>query len=303
MNKTYIETETPSGNVIFSISEGKYNNETVNTCEEIIGTRNTTCKALRFDQIYRSTGNDLFILTYSNITSYNNNNQNVVDSTEEDDNQNRLINNIVYEYPGSVLPKIDIDFKLSTSFISVSTKNENDVINLIDQKNKVQTDNISLLVENILEDYLNITLDSTNIKHNKTYRQTGLSILFKIECTNVPYVRMNVYWFGIGTSRMNRFDCEYLFEVDDLEDQVIRNEFALTNNIDTYSIYSQSGIVFRYSVTGKAAHFSYSELIAALSQLIVLFGFCTTVVTYIGYYLLPHDSRLYRKYLFYYLCV
>lgn len=236
LNKTYIEAESPSGNVVFSISEGKYLNETLNSCEELVNTKNSSCKTVDFHQIYRSTGSDMFILTYSDVTSYGVNTDN--NEYTDYDNQVNMLKKVSYEYPGSLLPNIKIDFKLSSSFLSVSTKNQNDIINLIDKKNKRKTENISLSIGEILENYLNISLDSMNEKQNQTYRESGLSVQLKVECSNIPYVRMNVFWLGIGTSRMNRFDCDYTFELDDLEDKVIRNEFALTNNIGTINIYT-----------------------------------------------------------------
>lgn len=93
-----------------------------------------------------------------------------------------------------------------------------------------------------------------------------------------------------------------MFELDTLKTTAIKEEIVYSQmNFDPYDVkytkYTRAGISFRYTITGRINEFSYSEVISAISQLIVFLGFCTTFTAYIGYYLLPHDSQIYRKYI------
>lgn len=171
-----------------------------------------------------------------------------------------------------------------------------------------------------VKDWLNIagiTLDDINTldvlinsDERKSFRDTGISVNIELDYdnTNNRETRKKVekiynsiiFYFIVGD---NDYLCEIRVKTDQVTPHIpdkiqylshpMESDFIIQSN---YKRIHRKAIMFHSSFRGSVTEFSFSELISALTDCVVLFNVAYIITKFIAFNILGDDSRLYSKY-------
>lgn len=169
-------------------------------------------------------------------------------------------------------------------------------------------EDISLTIKDWLS-IVGITMDDINPNdhiynnsniHN-TYRITGvgLHLTFDYDNTNNGKIRSKI------RKQINKDDyiCEIHVKLDEIVPTILDDVNYLGNQVRNnakididYRRTIRRGITFHFSSVGQIAEFSFSALISAITDGVVLLNVAYTVTRYIAFYFLGDDSKIYKRY-------
>lgn len=148
----------------------------------------------------------------------------------------------------------------------------------------------------------NVNIHNDNDRHN-TYRFTGANLKVTLDYDNSDKVSLNLGNMSDLVS-VKDFVCEVTVDVEkfavEIENSIIDQSVPYVGSHDIYKSqyveYDVRGITFNFISTGMIYKFSFSYLVSAITNGIVLIKFAYTITTYVAFYLLGGDSTLYSRY-------